>query len=110
AAPELVEAVKSGVISINAAAAVASLPEEKQKAAVAGGKKDLRDAARQVREARTPPRPRPEVAPPPPDATPEQLEIHRLTMLVMQLTEERDQLKKKVQNLTVALAEARNGG
>ncbi|HYD95215.1 MAG TPA: hypothetical protein VEC01_07810 [Noviherbaspirillum sp.] len=105
AVPELVNAVKAGVISINAAAAVASLPEEKQVTAVAGGKKELRQAARQVREARLPPKPEP--APPPADATPEQLEIHRLTQLVATLTEERDQLKKKVQHLTIALAEAR---
>lgn len=107
AAPELVSAVKSGVISINAAAAVASLPSEKQVAAVAGGKKELRHAARQVREARLPPRPEP--APPPDDATPDQLTIHRLTLLVDELTQERDQLKKKVQHLTIALAEARGG-
>ncbi|WP_292938145.1 hypothetical protein [Noviherbaspirillum sp.] len=105
AAPELVSAVKAGVISINAAAAVASLPGEKQVAAVAGGKKELRQVARQVREARLPPKPEP--VPPPSDATPEQLEIHRLTLLVTRLTEERDQLKKKVQHLTIALAEAR---
>jgi hypothetical protein len=97
--------VKSGVISINAAAAVATLPEEKQVAAVAGGKKELRQAARQVREARLPPKPEP--AAPPEDATPEQLEIHRLTLKLAELTEERDQLKKKVQQLTIALAEAR---
>jgi hypothetical protein len=107
AAPELVSAVKAGVISINAAAAVASLPSEKQVAAVAGGKKELRQAARQVREAKLPPKPKP--AAPPEDATPDQLEIHRLTALVMELTEERDQLKKKVQHLTIALAEARGG-
>ncbi|MDB5838937.1 MAG: Plasmid replication/partition related protein [Herminiimonas sp.] len=107
AAPELVSAVKAGVISINAAAAVASLPGEKQVAAVAGGKKELRQAARQVREARLPPKP--ELPPPPDDATPDQLEIHRLTLLVAELAEERDQLKKKVQHLTIALAEARDG-
>jgi len=107
AAPELVDAVKAGVISINAAAAVATLPGEKQVAAVAGGKKELREAARQVREARLPPKPEP--VPPPSDATPEQLEIHRLTQLVAELKEERDQLKKKVQHLTIALAEARGG-
>jgi hypothetical protein len=107
AAPELVSAVKAGVISINAAAAVASLPSEKQVAAVAGGRKELRQAARQVREARLPPKPEP--VPPPSDATPDQLEIHRLTLLVATLTEERDQLKKKVQHLTIALAEARGG-
>jgi len=105
AAPALVEAVKSGVISINAAAAVASLPEDKQLAAVAGGKKELREAARQVRIARLPPRPEPE--PPPPDATPDQLTIHRLRQQVAELVAERDQLKKKVQQLTIALQEAR---
>jgi hypothetical protein len=107
AAPELVSAVKSGVISINAAAAVASLPSEKQVAAVAGGKKELRQVAKQVREARLPPKPEP--VPPPADATPDQLAIHRLTLLVDELTQERDQLKKKVQHLTIALAEARGG-
>lgn len=105
AAPELVGAVKSGVISINAAAAVATLPSDEQVAAVAGGKKELRQAARQVREAKQPPRPEPE--PPPSDATPDQIEIHRLEQLIAALTEERDQLKKKVQNLTIALAEER---
>lgn len=105
AAPELVRAVKSGVISINAAVAVASLPSEKQIAAVAGGKKELRQAARQVREARLPPKPELEV--PPSDATAEQIEVYRLTRLVAELTEERDQLKKKVQHLTIALTEAR---
>jgi hypothetical protein len=53
AAPELVAAVKAGDISINAAAAVATLPVAEQVAAVAGGKKELREAARQVRETKT---------------------------------------------------------
>lgn len=53
AAPELVAAVKAGDISINAAAAVASLPVAQQVAAVAGGKKELQQAARQVREAKS---------------------------------------------------------
>jgi transposase-like protein len=105
AAPELVSAIKSGDISISAAAAVASLPSEKQVEAVAGGRKELRQVARQVRESRLPPKP--EVEPPPPDATPEQREIHRLKQQVAELSEERDQLKKKVQQLTIALAEER---
>lgn len=107
ATPELVSAVKSGMISINAAATVASLPGEKQVAAVAGGKKELRQVARQVREARLPPKSAPQ--PPSDDATPDQLEIHHLKQAVAELTEERDQLKKKVQHLTIALAEARGG-
>jgi hypothetical protein len=52
AAPELVAAVKSGSISITAAANVASLPVVEQVAAAAGGKKELQQAARQVRESR----------------------------------------------------------
>ena len=52
AAPELVAAVKSGSISITAAANVASLPVAEQVAAAAGGKKELQQAARQVRESR----------------------------------------------------------
>ncbi len=107
ATPELVEAVRAGEISINAAAVVATLPGEKQTAAVAGGRKELRQVARQVRESRLPPRP--ELPPPPADATPEQLTIHRLNQKIIELTEERDHLKKKVQHLTIALAEARGG-
>jgi len=105
AAAELVSAVKAGIVSINAAAAISSLPNEKQIAAVAGGKKELRQVARQVREAKLPPRPEP--APPPADATPDQITIHKLNLLIIELNEERDQLKKKVQHLTIALSEAR---
>jgi hypothetical protein len=50
AAPQLVDAVRSGTISVSAAASVASLPPEAQIAAVAGGRKELQQAARQVRE------------------------------------------------------------
>ncbi len=53
ATPELVAAVRSGTISINAAATVASLPEAEQLAAVAGGKKLLQQAAREVREQKS---------------------------------------------------------
>lgn len=108
AAPELVRAVKEGAISINAAAAVASLPAERQTAAVAGGRKELQQAAREVRQAKAPPR----------EAPPEEpienisdmpAEIARLRQLLAKLTDERDQLKKKVMHLTVALSEARSG-
>lgn len=108
AAPELVGAIKSGAISINAAAAVASLPSEKQVAAVAGGKKELRQAARQVRESRLPQKPKVELAPPPDGASADQIEIYRLKGLLAELTEERDHLKKRVQHLTIALAETRS--
>jgi len=51
-APELVAAVKAGVVSINAAAAVATLPAEEQAAAAAAGAEELKQAAKRVRESR----------------------------------------------------------
>ena len=56
AAPELVAAVKSGAISLNAAAAVATLPAEQQVAAASAGTDELKQAAKRVREARRKPR------------------------------------------------------
>ena len=52
AAPELVAAVRSGDVSISAAAVIAELPAEEQAAAAAGGKKELRQAAKRVRESK----------------------------------------------------------
>ena len=56
AAPEVVAAVKAGAISINAAAAVATLPEEEQKAVAQAGPEELKQAAKRVREAKRKPR------------------------------------------------------
>ncbi len=63
AAAEVVEAVKSGAISINAAAAVASLPEEEQRAAAMAGKDELKQAAKRARESKRKPKPAPADAP-----------------------------------------------
>ncbi|MBL0423081.1 plasmid replication/partition related protein [Ramlibacter sp. AW1] len=52
AAPEVVAAVRAGEISINAAATVASLPHAEQVAAATGGKDELKQAAKRVRESR----------------------------------------------------------
>jgi hypothetical protein len=52
ATPEVVAAVKSGAISINAAAAVSTLPEQEQVAAAMGGRELLQQAAKRVRETR----------------------------------------------------------
>jgi hypothetical protein len=57
ATPELVEAVRAGTISINAAATVASLPEADQVVAVQGGRKFLQQAAKEIREQRAAARP-----------------------------------------------------
>ncbi|VVE71709.1 hypothetical protein PCA31118_03955 [Pandoraea captiosa] len=116
AAPELVEAVKRGEVSINAAAAVSTLPQAAQVAAVVAGKQELRELARSVREAR-PVKPRKkkeeEIAEeddgtPPWDTTADPSEeLTRLSRELKAMTAERDALKKKVAHLTIALAEAR---
>lgn len=65
-APELVAAVRAGVVSINAAAAVATLPAEEQAAAATAGAEELKQAAKRVREAkRRTPAAAPEPAPAP---------------------------------------------
>ncbi|APW42717.1 hypothetical protein [Rhodoferax saidenbachensis] len=56
ATPEVVAAVKSGVISINAAAAVSSLPAQEQVEAAMGGKEQLQQAAKRVRDTRKRPK------------------------------------------------------
>jgi pyruvate/2-oxoglutarate dehydrogenase complex dihydrolipoamide acyltransferase (E2) component len=56
AAPEVVAAVKSGVLSINAAAAVASLPEDEQRAAAVAGDDELKQAAKRVRDSKRKPK------------------------------------------------------
>ena len=91
AAPELLAAVKSGTISINAAASVASLPVEAQVAAVAGGRKELQQAARQVRESKAVARTEPE--------SPEGV-IARLRQTITELSAENAALKAKLAGLT----------
>ena len=56
AAPELVAAVRSGAVSINTAAAISSLPAEEQVAAAVGGKEELKQAAKRVRDAKRKPK------------------------------------------------------
>ena len=87
ATPELVAAVKAGTISINTAATVASLPEQDQVAAAAGGKKELQQAARQVRAAKAVARTEPE--------SPEGV-IARLRQTIAELTAENAALKAQL--------------
>jgi len=90
AAPEVVAAIKSGTISLNAAAAVASLPEEEQIAAAQGGKEQLRQAAKRVRDSKK--RPAPEESQD--AAAPESVEAlkARITELQLENTKLREQL------------------
>ncbi|WP_404299497.1 plasmid replication/partition related protein [Alicycliphilus denitrificans] len=56
AAPEVVAAVKSGELSLNAAAVVATLPVDEQKTAAAGGAQELKQAAKRARDAKKKPK------------------------------------------------------
>ncbi|MBD9369796.1 plasmid replication/partition related protein [Xanthomonas sp. XNM01] len=56
AAPEVVQALKAGDISLSAAAAVASLPEDEQRSAAQAGKAELKQAARRARDAKKKPK------------------------------------------------------
>ena len=56
AAPEVVEAVRSGALSISAAAIVAALPMQEQQAAAQAGPEELKQIARRERQSRRKPR------------------------------------------------------
>ena len=102
ATPEVVAAVKSGVISINAAAAVSSLPAQEQVAAAAAGKDELKQAAKRVRDAKRKPREASLTASDEatPDAgVPAADEIKALQKRVSDLEAENDALRKQVLNL-----------
>ncbi|OYU44299.1 MAG: plasmid replication/partition related protein [Burkholderiales bacterium PBB4] len=97
AAPELVAAVKSGSISINAAAAVASLPETEQREAASGGTEVLRQAAKRVRDAKRRVREDQDSAPEPSDKPQDQ--IRSLQARVAALEAENADLKARLAQL-----------
>lgn len=95
AAPEVEAAVRSGTISINAAAAVASLPVEEQVAAATAGKDELKQAAKRAREAKR--RPRDEAASS--AGEPGEDELTTLRRRVAELTAENEKLRGQVATL-----------
>ena len=101
AAPELVAAVKAGVISINTAAAVASLPADEQVSAANAGKDELRQAAKRVRESRR--RPREEAAEStgsnPADSQATDMAVQQLQQRVAELTAENAALQRQIAEL-----------
>jgi len=103
AAPELVAAVKSGAISLNTAAAVASLPADEQVAAAHAGKEELKLAARRVRDAKRKPREdaAPEAAPPVDAEAPDVVQV--LQRQVATLQAENTALRQQVQALEAQL-------
>jgi hypothetical protein len=100
ATDEVVAAVKSGTLSINAAAAVASLPAEEQRAAAVAGEQELKQAAKRVREARR--KPREETALP--HAANGESELLQLRERVAELTAENETLHRQVEELKSQLA------
>jgi transcriptional regulator with XRE-family HTH domain len=109
ASPELVQAVRAGTISINAAAAVASLPAAEQAAAVAGGRKELQQAARQVREQGRQMK-APAATPAAPESSAEAgNEADALRQKLAALGAENAALRQQVAELSAALEAARAG-
>lgn len=108
AVPELVAAVKQGTISLNAAAAVSSLPAEEQKAAALAGKDELKQAAKRVREVKRKPSFEREEAdaqgnndePPFEPGSGPHNEVQALRQRVAELTAENEALRQQVAQLT----------
>ena len=96
AAPEVVAALRAGTISLNAAAAVASLPVEQQVAAASAGKDELKQAAKRVREATKKPREEASQRP--------TTEVQALQDRVAELTAENEYLRGQVAELQARLA------
>lgn len=90
--PELVAAIKSGAISLNAAAAVATLPEDEQKAAVIAGKDELKQAAKRVRDAKRKPREEDSSS----QAATDPDELQMLRQRVDELTAENEVLRRQI--------------
>lgn len=105
AVPEVVAALKSGAISLNAAAAVASLPTHEQVAAAVGGTDELKQAAKRVREAKRKPRvlsdepSDQEEGVQAPDSCAPGEDVKALKRRIGQLEKENDALRKQVLNL-----------
>lgn len=107
AAPELVAAVRSGDISLNAAAVVASLPEAEQRAAALAGKDELRQTAKRVRESRRKPRDGQDAALAHGAAEDNEpanhQEVQALRRRVAQLEAENTELRQQVESLSAQL-------
>jgi hypothetical protein len=104
AAPELVAAVRGGTISISAAAAVASLPMDEQVAAAVGGKDELKQAAKRVRDAKRKPRAEAEASSDGAEMEPTAEQVQALKQQVATLKAENEVLRRQVALLQGKLA------
>ena len=103
AAPEVVAAVRAGEITINAAAAVASLPAEEQKAAATAGKDELKQAAKRARSIGKPAKAKAELEVP---AEAQDMDADALRQRVAELTAENGRLRDTIAELQGALKRA----
>ena len=104
AAPEVVAAVKSGELSLNAAAVVATLPEQEQQAVAAEGADALKQAAKRVRDAKK----KPKAAKPEADESAEaapSASADELQARVTELEAENERLRMQVKTLQELLSE-----
>ncbi|HXA46668.1 MAG TPA: hypothetical protein VNW52_03485 [Burkholderiaceae bacterium] len=104
ATPALIDAVRVGTISIGTAAAVASLSSDDQLEAIAGGKKELLQAARQVRDTKSSTRaPRTALVDETTDTSAVTGDVTALKAKIAELTAENHALKEQVSMLNLAL-------
>ena len=104
AAPEVVAAVKAGELSLNAAAVVATLPEEEQQAVAAEGADALKQAAKRVRDAKKKPKAEKPVAEESAETAPA-ASAEELQARVTELEAENERLRMQVKTLQELLAE-----
>ena len=108
AAPEVIAAVKTGELSLNNAAVVASLPLQEQQAVAAEGGEGLKQAAKRVREAKR--KTREEAAPKNAAEAPQSAdasnsdELPALRARVAELTAENEALRQQLAQLRAQLS------
>ena len=105
AAPEVVAAVKSGELSLNAAAVVAQLPVDEQKSAAAGGAQELKQAAKRVRDAKKKPKASTQDMPAEGETAAAAPDAQKLQQRVTELEAENERLRQQVKALQDLLAE-----
>lgn len=106
AAPEVVAAVRSGDISLNTAAVVASLPVDEQQAVAAAGADELKQAAKRVREAKKKPKAaKPEAQAAEGEGTAVTASPEELQQRITELEAENERLRQQVKALQELLAE-----
>lgn len=103
ATPEVVAAVKAGDITLSTAAVIASLPVDEQVQAAHGGAKELRQAAKRVRESKRKPKPPAPASSESSEANLADYSIDTLQARVQELESENADLRARVAQLQAQL-------